>query len=241
MGSDERLVHVHKNLICAKSPFFQACLNSVSGFREASENVVILPDDDLEAFAQVLKWAYPSTVTTPAITDNDPAQSLTAVNLLLNTYMLADKLCMEDLQNKLLDAICDWHTVRRTSVVFINRLIDRGPPDCRLKDVLIQQSAFDLRKEGRGPHREIFDLGPVQSFLRSGSEEAYQVIVALASLRDDSIDPSSRKGCYWHNHVLTPVCQVSVGQASDMVEASPSAATTSSPLKKRARRFRYEG
>ena len=220
-----------------KSPFFQACLNSLSGFREASENVVTFPDDDPEVFAQVMKWVYSSTVTTPTISDDDPAENFTAVTLLLNTYMLADKWCMEDLQNKLLDVICDWHRPQTTSPFFIKKLMDKGSPDCRLKEFLIQQLAFDLRKEGCGLHREIFDPGHA-SFLRSGSEEAYQVVVAMASLRDDSVDPSSRKGCYWHNHVLTPACEVSVETASDMEEPSPSAIPRSSPRKrKRPRRY----
>src|SRR5277367_4403703 len=84
VGPTQQPYSLHKDLLCAQSPFFASCLNS--DFREAATDTVTLPTDAPEIFDHFVHWAYRDDVTT--LTDQAAAETA------IRTYVLADRLCM---------------------------------------------------------------------------------------------------------------------------------------------------
>ena len=56
MGSEKAIFEVHERQLCDQSSFFNAALNS--GFKESSERVVALPDDDVDTVDLFAQWLY---------------------------------------------------------------------------------------------------------------------------------------------------------------------------------------
>jgi hypothetical protein len=57
VGPKRKRFHLHRDLICQRSPFMEKCL-SKNRFSEGEKNELYLPEDDPKAFAIVVDWIY---------------------------------------------------------------------------------------------------------------------------------------------------------------------------------------
>jgi len=89
---------VYKDFICFHSPFFDAAFNGK--FAEGQSQVMRLDDVDPVVFGFVVEWIY-----TRAFEDESALDYVQALKL----WILADRLLMPALQNKVMDTIVTIH------------------------------------------------------------------------------------------------------------------------------------
>jgi hypothetical protein len=135
VGRDDRkrTYSLHEDVLVTKCPFFEKCLRS--GMKEQVEQAVHLPEDNPEAFETVVKWMYAEKVPTSV-----------KGNRIGHAYILANKFCMTELQNALVDryrAICKIAVINVTSVTWIWA---HTPEDCKLREMSLDQLHFEILK-----------------------------------------------------------------------------------------------
>lgn len=104
VGTEKRKqgLHVHKDLICARSPFFKAALTN--DWKEAQEGTVVLAEDDYDIVTVYVQWLYRNKlfhkedkeVTAPYASEMDRLTSL---------YVFAEKIGDVDFMDTVVDAI----------------------------------------------------------------------------------------------------------------------------------------
>ncbi|KAK0126587.1 hypothetical protein ONS95_008175 [Cadophora gregata] len=90
---------VHRDVICQASYFFRAAFQGV--FKEAKDGSVHMPKDDPVTFKRFLAWTYAGRLP--------ESRGTTSQRLLYDLYILAEKLCMNDLANRTIDRIKENH------------------------------------------------------------------------------------------------------------------------------------
>lgn len=199
---------IHRDLLCQHSPFFRAALHS--GMEESNSGVVSLPDDGPIEFAFVSHWIYHQYIPKDATDTCD-------IDELLRLWVLADKLLMPDLQDSLMNTMCD-------NVVSYKRCKNK------MHSVTADRSAW------------IWDNTTIGSSLRN----FYAEMVAFATLRvEDGQDASLPKDllvqlvrrlmdeqaasettyfknrCRFHQHPKEEPCKFEKSEASKPVESEP--------------------
>lgn len=111
---------VHKKVICNRSEFFTKAFTS--GFEETKTGEVCLAEDDENAFDSAMEWGYRGTFSTPVFDQHsqrdqtrdgkfaspgDPRVIHIRIVLLPKVF-IADKLCINDLMNRVMDADQDF-------------------------------------------------------------------------------------------------------------------------------------
>lgn len=108
-GDNVQSLWAHKDLLRSKSEFFANALNGRS--QEADENVVKLPDDDVEIFELYIQLLYTGKI--PSITDiaataGDPVYIISSEHCrLCNLYVLAEKLQDRTAKDTIIDAVVE--------------------------------------------------------------------------------------------------------------------------------------
>lgn len=116
VGEEETLFTISRELLCSRSKYFDRAFNGP--WIEAQEGVMTLPEDRPSAFEVLIHWVIHDTV--PAFAIPDKADNRVSLpdrfarsaeilrDYLVPAYCLAQKLCIEDLRNKIMDAIQDY-------------------------------------------------------------------------------------------------------------------------------------
>ncbi|KIW74658.1 hypothetical protein Z517_11428 [Fonsecaea pedrosoi CBS 271.37] len=111
VGPKRKRFHLHRDLICERSPFMEKCLQK-NRFDEGYKNEMYLPEDDPKAFSIVVEWIYrgrlPSFGTGAGSGGSAvPARGLCGLDMcdISAAYCMADKFGMEELQNGIMDCI----------------------------------------------------------------------------------------------------------------------------------------
>ncbi|THV48588.1 hypothetical protein BGAL_0239g00100 [Botrytis galanthina] len=94
IGKEKQKFTLHKRLLCESVEYFRAAF---SGFRESQSSSMDMPEDNPEAFELFIHWLYRGEVRS--------ATKLTDVDQFLQLYIFAEKLCLNELANKTMDAI----------------------------------------------------------------------------------------------------------------------------------------
>ncbi|OBT71471.1 hypothetical protein VF21_09737 [Pseudogymnoascus sp. 05NY08] len=116
VGPEKQRFGMHKELLCATSPFFKAALEGK--FEESVRGEVVLEDTSVEAFGLFNEWLYTSKITE----DQCQERGLTVLELhfndkpsyrqLLDVWILADYLLVHQLQNYIADKMQIKYTNR---------------------------------------------------------------------------------------------------------------------------------
>ncbi|KAF7863069.1 hypothetical protein EAF04_007152 [Stromatinia cepivora] len=98
VGTDENSAHfkLHKSILCTKVPYFENMFNT--RFMEGTTNFATLPEDDPELFNILVSWIYSGQIH--ALHDRPEHASMW---LDWDFYVLADKFCLPDLMDQILD------------------------------------------------------------------------------------------------------------------------------------------
>lgn len=96
---------VHKDLICAESPFIKACLQD--NFKERKEQVVTIREwRNSDNMKTLLAWAHQgkSALRTSEVSTHSPEDEIKeAASDLVELYVLADRFLMSNLKNDIVD------------------------------------------------------------------------------------------------------------------------------------------
>ncbi|TGO36602.1 hypothetical protein BHYA_0120g00270 [Botrytis hyacinthi] len=96
VGKEKRKFAVHKQLICESVAYFRGAF-SAAGFKESQDCSMDMPEDEPGVFEYFLHWLYRGTVP--------EAKTLADFDQLLDVYIFAEKLCVNELASKAIDAI----------------------------------------------------------------------------------------------------------------------------------------
>ncbi|QSZ31399.1 hypothetical protein DSL72_000964 [Monilinia vaccinii-corymbosi] len=100
VGEEKEHFRIHRSILCNKVPYFQKMFSI--GFVEGSELKAYLPEDDPEDFDVFAGWVYFGTLR--ALQDDETREENWRP---INLYILADKFCLPELMDQVIDAYLD--------------------------------------------------------------------------------------------------------------------------------------
>lgn len=129
--------------------------------------------------------------------------------LLIAAYVTADKYCIEELQNKIVDLLAEWCKYRCFLAHAITRLTDADLVDSKLRKLLLQNVAHSLVLVGYEAACEK-DKG-LASFVSGGSVNSVDLLRATLTLAlmPDREDPAHVEDIcdVYHVHKKTKKCE----------------------------------
>lgn len=148
VGKEQRIYKLHRNLLVKKSPFFAKCLNS--GMLEQQREEIVLPEDSSRAFDFIADWVYYEKVR--EVKGNEGAEER------IRAYVLADKYCMPELQNALLDNLAGFWQQKSMNPNRMKLIAELTNENCPLYKLMFAELAYDLANH---PHwyRRASDIG----------------------------------------------------------------------------------
>lgn len=107
VGPKRKEFTIHKKLLMERSDYFAKAFGS--GFKEAKDNSMHLPEDDSDAVDMLVNYVYRNQLPpfSPGESDTDLEESEGYVDKLYQLVFLAEKLCMNELANMAMDQIQD--------------------------------------------------------------------------------------------------------------------------------------
>ena len=201
VGAERTKFHLHRDLLCNRSDYFRACF--VGDFKEAQQRELSLPEDNAESFELFVTWLYGTHLKKISLNDELPAYFGLAV--------LANKLCLEYLQNQATDHILRFYRTNPRSVdeqylryvyqsIRFNDLFHRLPL-ALVVWIFVESETAELTGEYKKLIREGGDLAvdftsllSMFYFAKGGSRNIAELDLRRAS------------NCSLHAHSSTPVC-----------------------------------
>lgn len=219
VGPQRKAFTIHKKPLCDRSEYFNAAFNS--GFQEGSTNEMHLPEDTPSEFTNLVNYIYqdrlPPFPTDEYALDVKGSRGYTKDHL-YPLFTFAEKLCINDLANRVMDNIQDIH-------LKYNRTLSSA------RILAIYRTTHENSK-----FRLYSMLNLVQNSVRTHSNESWcektiplftempdiAIDYATAACRyaakfaeDQDLDPRVRDDkafgkCFFHTHTDKEVCHLNV-------------------------------
>lgn len=192
VGLEEKPFYLHKSEICAVSNVFKAACTGP--WKEAEENLVRLPEDDIEAFEDFVHWLYRTSVSFGLEEDSDGDDFFRPVM----AYILGDKLqatrFMNDTMTKVIKEIEGWSLGPSRDVV--HYIYNHTPESSKLRllvrDYFVWEGKAEFRAWAEDNDEQILEI---PEFLRD---------VALGMVKRVQMVPEVRlcwaSRCRYHDH-----------------------------------------
>ena len=202
VGAERKKFHLHSDLLCNRSDYFRTCF--VGDFKEAQQKELSLPEDDAESFELFVTWLYGTHLKKISSNDELPAY--------FNLAILANKLCLEYLQNQAKDHILRFHRTNPRSVgyQYLRYVYQNTSSTDEARAVPVTLAAWIVvasqTAELTGEYRDL---------IREGGDLAVDFMDQLLSCFAKSkvhrksigtLDPRKRSNCSLHTHISTPTC-----------------------------------
>ncbi|KAF7929325.1 uncharacterized protein EAE98_005244 [Botrytis deweyae] len=155
IGKEKQKFTLHKQLLCESVDYFRGAF-SVGGFQESHSSCMDMPEDDPEAFELFLHWLYRGEVRR--------ATKLTDIDQFLKLYVFSEKLCLNEVANKTMDAIqemnYDLYTLPKCSLEQLDGVWRNTSSTSPLRKWLIHLLVYNVwDHEGSGtPEKKTFPL-----------------------------------------------------------------------------------
>jgi hypothetical protein len=130
VGKERQPYHFHKTLLASRCPYFAKCLNP--SFPEGLSDEVVLEDETCEAFDHFFHWIYLRKLAT------ETKIPFGAV------YILADKFCMEALQNAIVNAAIEYCEKNSVPLKELDLLVRNDLVDSALVSVFLGLITSDI-------------------------------------------------------------------------------------------------
>jgi hypothetical protein len=201
-----------------KISFFAACLDR--GFKEGEDRLIKLPEDDPKVVEKVLEYLYGSNFEYPALRerseyhDEVDEEERPHWALLARCYATADKYCLEDLQNKIMDFVKQAMKKRRVCASAIQELTKAGLRACPMRRFLLKEMAVECtgEEEQEESDEESFGvkLHPEHLRLLSGAshdaEDLFSAYRKVSKKAPASWPSKDSPECNWHVHKVSEKC-----------------------------------
>jgi hypothetical protein len=217
VGPKRKSFIVHKKLICDRSDYFSKAFNG--NFWER-EGVIYFPEEDFATFESFITYLYQDRLPQFFPTQRADKHSFEHKKL-YPLFFLAEKLCINELANRVMDAIQDFGfqlllTPSRQNIIQVYNNTHQASKlriYCVLTEAYYQNSAGDNEE----------DLANLTAISRSVPEFASDYMILqwkyhTCFRNQNATDPQLRddqKGfgrCYFHTHAKGEVCHL---QATD--------------------------
>ena len=199
VGKSPTIFYLHKDLLCSRSDYFRAYFNG--NFREIETGIITLPDDDVEAFKLLVDWIYGATLKKFAASELPSYLAL---------MVLAEKLCMEALQNETMNQIRIFYRACRqehpVSAWTIAYVYENTGTSCPLRYFIASLAAWTTMESTKRTFNDIA-YGPL---VEQGGDFAVDFASALAGVHSPARvleDPRYVSSCFLHHHKTTPRCK----------------------------------
>jgi hypothetical protein len=200
-------------LLTASSAFFAGAFKE-DGFEESSQGEIHLIDETPNAFERFLYWLYTGKIR--------KATSAKEAIDLTNLYVMADKLCLESLQNHVMDALREWYKFEYVMGPTIAYAYEHTMPGSAFRKYCTEQWAWDLAcTKMMGMDDAALSALPVEKFLakrdfelqvKQNGDFAYDMCLALLNVASEDEDPSERLHCCYHEHRSGTQCPSSIDE-----------------------------
>ncbi|KAL9110125.1 MAG: hypothetical protein Q9227_005319 [Pyrenula ochraceoflavens] len=198
VGEQETIFHVHKDILTANSPFFLGCFRNP--WQENTENLFTLPTDDPDAFSRVLCWMYERRLLRCNVEDVSEAAEDREMEVLVKTWILADKLCMEEMKNAAMELIQLWGKTNYVPASVMRKVLHDSPPDSLLRKYIERKFASDFKESmGSAPGSEGY-----REFVSEGGSHITNIMMLVGD--DELTDPAFGDLCEYHEHKETETC-----------------------------------
>ena len=196
MGEADQKFLFHRDMLSDMAPFFKAALES--GFKEAEEALITMPEDTTSTIELFRLWAYGGIIL-------DTNEDIEAVpwDHLIRLYIFADRYDLPDLQNAVMDAINT--KVNDTSIIptgYLHLIYDNTNTSSPLRrwiiDLSAQRGTVDTWFEPENSEDDLDKYPPL--FMKNLAAEMYRL--KEDKVRDHDWD---ELGCTFHVHPVTPV------------------------------------
>ena len=201
IGQRRQLLNAHKSIL-TKIDYFAKCLND-DRFAEGRLNEVELPEDNLNAWEEILHYLYGQHYQSS--THEPPDRSMR--RHYLQTWILADKYCIEDLCNLLIDTMAFYaaHAMIE-DVVF---LAEQGLETSLAAKYLINKIGQDLRSKGWDDYlsNRHPDVGESLTEHPTIMLEILKAVVIPAERQRSSDGWDNFNPCEYHIHIKSIPCR----------------------------------
>ena len=203
--SSETKFRIHTHVL-RRCDWFAKCLDA--GMREAHEDIVRLPEDDPAVVEQLISWLYcwqfehglEQLERLGAQSEAVPK----VFRLLIGVYLLAKKLCIEELQNQIIDVA---YAVLRPfcwPAESLDVIVSLGEDDDLRKMVLRGLGIRLTRIESWETFKSKSTL--YQDFAMTDiSHMSFVLDAKFCGTDQDKVDWALYR-CDWHTHIDTPRC-----------------------------------
>jgi len=136
VGPKRKQFTVHKKLLCDRCEFFSKAFRG--NFQEAEKGEMYLPDDNPGAFSSLVDYLYRGVL--PKAKDDYHAA------LLLELYIIAEKLCLSSLMDKACDAVHSYSSLagKLVTAKLIAHIYSRTHGGSKLRKFCASQVAYYL-------------------------------------------------------------------------------------------------
>jgi hypothetical protein len=176
-----------------RCPFFEKCLKG--SYKEGRENQVYLAEESPAVFDRFVTFIYHNRV--------DKKMTSPDNSLLVQAFVLADKFCMPEFQNALVDAIACFHETHEVSALDLAFVNGHVPSNSKIRALLLHKMVFDIVAE-----QEYSSTDPlvenVNEILREGGDLATEIFWAVCKADPEREHARSSwcNRCDYHNHQM---------------------------------------
>ena len=205
VGPAKQLVNAHKAIL-SNIDYFAACI-APDRFIEGESNSVALPEDEFDAIVQVIHYLYTGKLEHPVSDRMSEEERRGTAGLYRKTYIAADKLCMEELCNFIMDWFINYNQWHIPSLGSTSYLISHGPEGSPLVDLSIKALACMIKYEGWDEYSEECYPNLDEEFQRY-PEAALRLSKEISSKDNKKLLTPAfyKEKCKWHTHIKTSKC-----------------------------------
>lgn len=196
IGPCRQLLNAHKSVL-TKIEYFAKCLSD-DRFVEGKSNQIELPEDRSDVWEEILHYLYAGHLKARSVW-------YTPGDYYLETWVLADKYCIEELCNAITAALSSCTFEGQAKIKDILWLSDRGFGSSMLAKLLVDRLAADLRIKGWEGYLSKHDDGLLER-LEEHPAWALEILQAIAKPQDQisPYDGLNRSDiCTYHVHINT--------------------------------------
>lgn len=207
---------LHENLLSATSGFFKSAFNS--GFKEATDDKITMPEDDPVAFELFVRYLYTKTLTpdvgglnilTPPMGPNERGRPGPSIQDYLRLYVLASKIIVEELENACVDIVHSFYKIgtRRPDIKDVQYVYENTMPECGMRKLLKEKLALGLfRGKQNNPM-----TGEWRDILNVTEDLGHDILVEICSYNwitgGNAPQRTVTAECAFHRHEKSEVCR----------------------------------
>lgn len=187
VGEQKIPFHVHMDILCRSSSFFESAFMGSGDFKETSETSMTLPEDDVQAFDNIIQRLYSGKLLNMTILNGKESreQAKEVYLQLAVLYVTADKYDIYGLQNEIIDLICtsNQHQGRISpGGKVIAYIYENSVQNSPFRRLLVQWYAWSIRLDW-------YSLPTMSQWLSRRPEFAADLAIEMARRASGGNDP----------------------------------------------------